>query len=260
MNRLRGLLERVLNWAATREFRNKNIANPARWKGHLSEVLKKPNKVKRKKHFAAMPYNAIPGLVQELLQRDTIAAETLLFVLLTGCRVSMATNATWGKAIWSEDEIEYEVDEVDLTKAVWTIPAERMKNRKPFRIPLSPDALAILKALKARSHGSHYIFTKDGSPLSRNTPRTLLVLLGYGGRATTHGMRASLRSWAADNGISREVAEMALAHTIADETEASYQHSDLYARRAKMMQAWADHCFGRIPTDVPMITKRRAMG
>jgi integrase len=239
MSRLRLFLEKVLSYAASKGYRDKNLVNPARWKDHLEHQLAKPAKTQPVQNHPAMRHQDVPSLMKRLSERSDIAAKALLFTILTGVRTAGTLHAKWS--------------EVDLDEAVWEIPAGRMKNRKPFRVPLSRGAVDILRALP---RNGEYIFPNKGKPRGRNALAKVLGLVG-GSDATVHGMRSSFRTWTADcTTFPRELAEVALSHTVGDETERAYQRGELLERRRELMQAWDDYCFGRSASIIPMKRKR----
>jgi integrase len=208
--------------------------NPARWNGHLDHLLPARSKVRRVKHHAALPYLEVGAFMAELRKRADIAALALQFVILTAVRTGEALGATW--------------DEVDLDTMLWTIPAERMKGGKEHRVPLSAPALAILKQ-QAEARIGDYVFPggKQGRPLSQ---MALLMLLRRMGRnaITVHGFRSSFRDWTADRtNFPREVAEMALAHAVSNAVEAAYRRGNLFEKRRRLMDAWADYCSAAEP-------------
>ncbi len=219
-SRLRGRIESVLDWATARGYRQGE--NPARWRGHLENLLPARSKVRRVEHHAALPYGEIAAFMGELRGRDGIAARALEFAILTAARTGEVIGATWA--------------EFDLQGRLWTIPAERMKAGREHRVPLSAPALAILQALP-KGEPSDRVF-----PLSQ---MALLMTLRRMGRGdlTVHGFRSTFRDWAAERtGFPAEVAEMALAHTVADKVEAAYRRGDLFAKRRQLADAWAKFC------------------
>ncbi len=244
-SRVRQRIEAVLNWAKARGLRQGE--NPAQWRGHLEKLLPPRNKVQRVRHHAALPYPETPTFIAALrATSNTVAAEAFEFLILTATRTSEVTNAKWS--------------EIDLDKSVWTIPAERMKARREHRVALSKRACAILKSRRARSGKSVWVFTgaKADKQLSN---MAFLALLRRLGRTdiTAHGFRSSFRDWAAEQtNYPREVAETALAHTISDKVEAAYRRTDLFDKRAKMMEAWAHYCAApRSDASVTPIRARR---
>jgi len=227
-SRLRGRIEQVLDWATVRGYRQGE--NPARWRGHLDKLLPARSKVATVEHHAALPYAEIAAFLADLRGRDALAARALEFVILTGARTSEALNATWG--------------EIDLAAAMWTIPGERMKAGREHRVPLSPQAVALLADLgKVREVGCDWVFpgTRPKRPLSQ---MALLMLLRRMGRGdlTAHGFRSTFRDWAVEQtAFPREVAEAALAHVVGDKVEAAYRRGDLFDKRRRLMEAWADY-------------------
>jgi integrase len=149
--------------------------NPARWRGHLENLLPAPAKVRRVEHHAALPYSEIGAFMAELREQEGIAARALEFAILTAARTGEVIGARW--------------DEINLGERLWTIPAERMKGRKEHRVPLSPAALAIIKQMAAiRCRAFVFPGGREGRPLSN---MAFLMLLRRMGRddLTAHGFR-----------------------------------------------------------------------
>jgi integrase len=242
-SRVRARVERVLDWAKVRGYRSGE--NPARWRGHLDKLFPARRKVRKVKHHAAVPIDDMSGVYAWLSQSAAMAAMALRFAILTGARAGEVTGATWA--------------ELDLETAMWSIPASRMRAQREHRVPLSREALDILREVK-RVRTTDLVFPgyRAGTKMSVSSLLTALKAAG-GGAATVHGFRSTLRDWAAERTtISREVAEMALAHTIGDKVEAAYRRGDLMAKRSAMMEEWAT--FVRtIPTEnVVPIGRQRA--
>ena len=227
-NRVRGRIERILGSAAVRQLRSAD--NPARLKGHLDNVLSKRGKVRKVEHHAAMDYADIGAFMVELRKRAGIAARGLEFAILTAARSGEVRGATW--------------DEIDLEKRLWTIPADRMKAGKEHVVPLSDAAVALLEAMP-RMKGSNYVFPAPrGGAMSDMTLAAVLKRMGKAG-VTVHGFRSSFRDWVAEEtDHPGEVAEMALAHMIEDETEAAYRRGTLLAKRRRLMEDWAAYLAG----------------
>ena len=230
--RLRGRIECILDWAKVREYRQGE--NPARWRGHLENLLARPSKLIKVEHFAALPYTKVNGFLQSLDKQAGLAALALKLVIYTACRSTEVLGATWS--------------EIDFTGKVWTIPAERMKTAKEHRVPLTSSALAVLNKLKQERDReivpSLYVFPspKGNVPLSNVV---MLALLRRMDRRdiTVHGFRSSFRDWAAEQtNFPREVAEAALAHAIQSRVEAAYRRSDLFEKRRLLMDKWARYC------------------
>jgi integrase len=223
--RLRGRLESILDWAAVRGYRAG--PNPARWKGHLSVMLPAPGKVANAEHHAALPYAEMPGFMARLRAVDGESAQALQFAILAAARSGEVRGATWR--------------EVDFDTKAWTVPAERMKAKKPHRVPLSEAAIRLLCA-RPRGKLDDLIFpsSRNGRPLSdmamTATVRRMQV------NAVPHGLaRATFKTWATEcSSFPREVIEMALAHTIQNKTEEAYWRGDLFDKRVRAMRAWAE--------------------
>lgn len=209
--------------------------NPAQWVGRLERRLPKRKRLKNG-HHPAMPYAEIPAFMGRLRKRQGMAAKALEFLILTGVRSAEARLATW--------------DEVDLDGEVWTIPEGRTKSARQHRVPLSADALAILRGLKGgEPKGLIFPGAKAGSPLSLMTFSKTLDLMDVAKtKATPHGFRSTFRDWAEDEGgFSFELSEQVLAHVVGDGTVRAYRRSDALERRRPVMQAWADFCADRKP-------------
>jgi integrase len=226
-SRLRGRIESILDWARVHGYRSGE--NPARWKGHLDQLLPARSKIQPVKHHAALPYLELAAFLAKLRERKESAAFALEFLILTASRTSETLCATW--------------DEIDFANKTWIVPAERMKACEIHRVPLSRSAVAILRRMEADRIGD-FIFAgaKVGRPLS---DMSLLLLLPRLGRddVTVHGFRSTFRDWAAERtNFPRDVAEAALAHTESDKTEAAYKRTDFFDKRRRLMDAWAEFC------------------
>lgn len=231
-SRVRGRIESVLDYATALKHRSGD--NPARWRGHLDNLLPRPTKVSKTEHHAALPYAEIGALMKLIRAESGLSARALEFTVLTATRTGEAIGARWA--------------EVDLEGALWTIPAVRMKADKAHRVPLSKRAVKLLEGL-SRSGPLVFPGLRDGKTLSNMAMLTLLQKRMGRPDLTVHGFRSTFRDWAAETtNHPSEVVEMALAHTISDEVEAAYRRGDLIEKRTKLMQAWADYC-GRVHTD-----------
>lgn len=229
-SRLRGRIESVLAWATVTGYRAGD--NPARWKGNLDHVLAKPNKIRKVKHHAALPVDDLHEFMAKLRKRDGIAARALEFAILTASRSGEVRGATWS--------------EIDLDGAVWTVPADRMKARREHRVPLTPAAVALLQAMP-RDTGEIVFFAPRGGELSDMALCAVMRRMEVD--AVPHGFRSTFRDWAAERtSYPRDVAEMALAHTIGDKVEAAYRRGDLFAKRTRMMADWSKFIDTRPPT------------
>lgn len=230
-SRVRGRIEAVLDWATARGYRDGE--NPARWRGHLENLLPQRSKVRRVQHHAALPYSQIGAFIAELRKQEGIAGRAFEFLILTAARTSEVLGARWG---------EFGIDE-----RVWTVPGERMKSGREHRVPLSPRAIEIIEEMRSAvgGKGSLVAFVFPGAKDGALSNMALLMTLRRMGRGdlTAHGFRSTFRDWAAEcTGFPAEVAEMALAHAVADAVERAYRRGDLFAKRRQLMDAWARFC------------------
>ena len=222
-SRIRGRIETVLDAAKARGYREGE--NPARWRGHIAQILPARSRLTRG-HHKAMAYEAIPAFIDSLRAREAMAALALEFVILTATRTSEVLGATWA--------------EVDLDKAIWTVPAIRMKAGKEHRIPLSPRAVEILEAVKPLKQDSLFPADKGGK---LSTMAMAMLLRRMKLDCTVHGFRSGFRDWAAEcTGYAHEVCEMALAHVIGNKSEAAYRRGDMFEKRRRLMADWATYC------------------
>ena len=226
-SRLRGRIEAILDWAKARGYRDGE--NPARWRGHLENLLPKRSKVRKVQHHPALPYRDIGAFMAVLRRQQSLAARALELLILTATRTNEALGARWS--------------EIDLDAAAWLVPGERTKMGRDHRIALSPPAVAILRELHKVSEGEH-VFPggKRGKPLSN---MSMLMLLKRMKRddITVHGFRSSFRDWTAEQtNHGREVAEMALAHAVENKVEAAYRRGALFLKRKPLMEDWARYC------------------
>jgi integrase len=236
--RLRGRIEAVLDYAAARDWRTGQ--NPARWRGHLSNLLPRRSKVARVEHHAALPWGEMGAFMTRLRSQPGTAARALEFVVLTATRTGETLGARWS--------------EIDIEAAVWTVPGERMKAGREHRVPLSDAASGLLRRMEALrpGEGDGYVFpgAEAGKPLSS---MAMLMLLRRMGRSdlTVHGFRSAFRDWCEEaTSTPHAVAEAALAHTIGDKVEAAYRRGDLFQKRARLMAEWARFC-GQSSAEAP---------
>jgi integrase len=239
--RLRGRIECVLDWAKVSGYRDGE--NPARWRGHLDKLLAAPSKVRKVEHHAALPYADVGTFMVELRKRDGTSARALEFAILTAARSGEVRGMTWA--------------EVDLPGKVWTIPADRMKAGKEHRVPLSDAALIILKYMPRIVDVEHVFPAPSGTSLSDMALTAVLKRMDHGG-LTQHGFRSTFRDWAGETtSFPREVIEHALAHQLADKSEAAYQRGDLLAKRGRLMANWAKFC-GMAAEAIPLSQEKPA--
>jgi integrase len=234
--KLRGWLEQILDFATTRGMRD-DTPNPARWKGHLDTQLAKPSKVAPVEHHAALHWRQIPEFFAAVRSENSVLARAMELIALTALRKSEAIGASWG--------------EFDMAERIWTVPGERMKSRRPHRVPLSAVAVELLDGMRSDLSAEPLpqvplFTTRRDKLLNPNFPDKLLRRLGYLHQMTTHGLRSSHTDFAAENlNLPREVRELALAHQVGDETERAYFRTDMFNRRRALAEAWGNWCAGR---------------
>jgi integrase len=224
-SRVRGRIERVLAWATVAGYRSGD--NPARWTGHLKELLPAKAKVSAVVHHDAVPYAEMPAFMGGLRTKHGTSARALEFTIITAVRTGEAIGATWS--------------EIDLGTKVWTIPPERMKAGREHRIPLSDRAIAVLETLPRKGE---YVFAgaRESKPLS-NMAMLELVRGMRGKGATVHGFRSTFRDWAAETtAYPHEMCEIALAHAVGNKVEAAYRRGDMMEKRRRLMSDWAEYC------------------
>jgi integrase len=231
---IRGQIEQVLDAAKARGLREGE--NPARWRGHLDNLLSRDAKKEARKrtHFAAMRWQALPALIAELQSLETLPSFAAQLLILTGARARMVGLARW--------------DEIDLEARTWSLSAERMKMRKEFVIPLADPVVELLSKIP-RIECSPYLFPGRGKSgvMHANAVRSLLHGLNHDD-ITRHGFRSTFRDWAAERtNYPREVCEMALAHDERDQTEGAYSRTDFLEKRRGLMAEWAAYAAGATP-------------
>ena len=239
-SRLRGRIERVLDAANAQGLRSGE--NPARWRGHLDQLLPKRQRLTRR-HHAAMPYAEVPAFMGALRSSDATTARALEFAILTAARSGEVLGARWG--------------EFDLDGAIWTVPAGRMKGGREHRVPLSKRVLEIVNAMHEGRNGE-FVFPgqKAGKQLSAIALGMVLLRMKIED-ATVHGFRSAFRDWAAEcTNFTNEVCEAALAHVIKNKAEAAYRRGDLFEKRSKLMEAWAGYC-ATPKTDKVVVFRRK---
>lgn len=222
---LRGQIEQVLDAAKARNLREGE--NPARWRGHLDNLLSRAEKKKARKreHFEALRWQDVPALMTKLSANGTPASLAAQLLIMTSARAHMVRFARW--------------EEFDLEAGTWSLPSERMKMRVAFVIPLANEVVKMVKTIP-RTEGSPYLFPGQGKTgvMHANAIRALLHAMEYE-HVTRHGFRSSFRDWAGEcTHYPREVCEMALAHDERDQTEGAYSRSDFLDKRRALMNDW----------------------
>ena len=227
--RVKQRLHAVMAWGWAHGFCQ---SNPVDVVGHLLPL--QPGKTVRTQHQPAMPWSLIPAFAAAHLQLPhsfDVSRQVLAFLILTAARSGEVRHMTW--------------DEVDLTAKLWTVPAERMKAKQIHRVPLSKQAVVILKHQRGQHDTLVFPSVRDRAPLSDMALTALLRRVGavsdvQGRTATAHGFRSSFRDWCSEKGYPRDLAERALAHAVQNKVEAAYHRTDLLEQRRPLMQTWAD--------------------
>jgi len=248
-SRLRGRIESVLGWATTSGFRTGE--NPARWKGHLENLLASINKSSRTKNHPSLHWQRIGEFIGALKTRDGTASRAVEFAILTASRSGEVRGAKWS--------------EFDFKENLWTIPAERMKARREHQVPLSKAALGVLALMRQQSTTLHsdgaktqmdqFVFAGTKEQALSDMSLTAVIrrmnsdvekpiwIDAAGEGITVHGFRSTFRMWAAETtAYPREVAEHALAHQLPDAVERAYQRGTQFAKRQSLMAEWGAYC------------------
>lgn len=234
-SRVRGRIERILDWARVRGHREGE--NPARWRGHLDHLLAPRFKVRAVKHHPALPYGELPAFLTRLRALEGVGPRALEFTILTAARTGETIGATMG----------------EVSDAVWTIAGSRMKGGREHRVPLCDRALAIVTQLAPLRGRGHFVFPGERHDGRLSNMAMLQVLARMGSdEITVHGFRSTFRDWAAERtNFPSEVVEMALAHAVSDKVEAAYRRGDLFDKRRRLMEAWAEFCeHGKVGAEV----------
>ena len=234
-SRLRGRIEAVLASAQVDGWIPEDKPNPARWKNWLDRKLPQPKKLGTRGHHKAMAHKDVPALMARLAEIDSAPSKALQITVLTCARTSETLGMTF--------------DEIDFDNAIWTIPASRMKMDREHTVPLSDQALAILRRQHDERGSNPHVF--PGRPTRGLSNMSLAMLLRrMKVDATVHGFRASARSWMADQGVEFSLAEAALAHTVGNAVVQAYQRSSILERRRPVLASWADFVTGETVDNV----------
>jgi integrase len=228
--RLLDRVRTVLDFATVNEYRSGT--NPATWKGHLDTQLPSPRGLKEVKHQPALPYEQIGDFMAHLRRNGSISAKALEFAILTGMRSGSVRMADWR--------------EIDFEKKLWIIPPAHFKTRQEFRVPLQPQAMALLRSLQ-RVAGCEKVFpSPTGKALSDMALSQLMRGMRERGElavdAVPHGFRSTFRDWAAEQtNYPNEIRKAASGHTVGDQVQAAYQRTDLLEKRRRLMNDWANY-------------------
>jgi integrase len=243
-SRVRGRVEKVLDRAKVLGLRTGE--NPARWTGHLDQLLPKKSQVAPVEHHEALPYAELPQFMTELRRLESVSARALEFTILTAARTGDVIGATW--------------DEIDRNEGLWTVPAGRLKGKKGARmrdhvVPLSGRALEIIDS--QREGLSKYLFAHDDGTMLSNMAM-LECLRGLRPGLTVHGCRSTFKDWCSEQtAYPNEMSEMALAHTVSDKVEAAYRRGDMREKRRRLMDDWATFAANHVTAKRSKITPIR---
>ena len=237
-SRLKQRIHAVMSWAWAHQYCQ---SNPVDVVQHL--LPQQPSMSIRVVHQPAMPWKLIPEFIHTHLRTSNkydVSRAILEFLILTSCRSGEVRGMTW--------------DEVDLDKAIWSIPANRMKSKQLHNVPLSKRALEILHNQKGMHETLVFPSIRDQKELSDMALSSLLRRVNapsdIAGRvATAHGFRSSFRDWCSEHGYARDLAERSLAHAVANKVEAAYHRTDLLEQRRPMMEHWGQYCCYGIPVN-----------
>jgi integrase len=242
-DRTRSRVEQVLDWCVVRGHRAAGT-NPARWKGHLDQVLPPPRQLAPIVHHKAMHYRDVPAFWVALHTHDTVAARALEFLVLTAARSNEVLGAQWS--------------EIDFADKTWTLPPARMKTRRLHRVPLAPAAIELLRKLPRDGGEFVFIGKRPGAPMHRMALTWLMQLTGQAGKSTTHGFRSSFRDWAGETtAFPHDVCEAALAHVRGDKSVQAYARGDLFTKRRQLMEQWSRYCMSPAKAGGDVVALRR---
>ncbi len=233
--RLRQRICTVIDWAVAKGYRDGPLAMAV-----IDKSL--PRQRQRVKHHAALPYGDLPTFLAALRSKESMGRLALEAVVLTAARSGEVRMANWS--------------ELDLSGALWTIPAERMKANRQHVVPLSQQAVALFERMKAHRRGdSDLVFPGTGRGKSLSDMTLTKALRDMKVDAVPHGFRSTFRDWVAEQTKwPAEVAEAALAHVISDKTVAAYQRGSMLEKRRSMMAAWGNYCDGAPASNILRLT------
>ena len=228
MTKLRGRLQKVLDWATTYGYRQG--LNPATWEGNLEHLLPAPSRITKGKHHKSLPYSRVQWAYEVIKNSKGVGSRCLELIILTAVRSSEARQARW--------------NEINLEDKVWRIPAERMKMGRDFEIPLTPQMIDLLDELPRSSSTDLVFFGKNNKQLSDMT--VLQVLRRNQIPSVVHGFRSTFSTWVAEQtDYPRDVRELSLAHKIGSNVELAYMRGDLMNKRRILLEDWNRYVRGK---------------
>ena len=221
MNRLRNRIERILDWAKVRGYRDGD--NPAIWRGNLDQALPKPSKVSKVESHKGVPIDEMYVFLQSLKAQTGMGARCLEMVIYTACRSGEARGALWS--------------EIDLNNRVWKIPAARMKSDREHRIPLNDACIQLLKAIPIMAD-AHLVFPSASNVVLSDMTLTA-VMRRMKQPYVPHGFRSTFATWAQERtNHPSDVRERALAHSVGNKTTEAYERGDQFEKRKRLMSDW----------------------
>jgi integrase len=228
-SRLQGRIKSVFDYAIVSEYRT--TTNPATWAGYLETQLSAPNKLQKITHQPAIPYQDVGDFMAKLRSKDSVSSKALEFLILTAVRSGSVREAEW--------------QEIDFENMTWNIPAEHTKTKQEHRVPLSAQAISLLKKVPKITGNAKIFPSPKGTSLSDNTLSKLMRDMKATGdlkiHAVPHGFRSTFRDWAAEQtAYPDDIRKAASGHRVGDAVQQSYQRTDLLEKRRKLMNEWAN--------------------
>ena len=228
--RVLGRIKTVLDYAKTSEYCMGD--NPAEWAGNLKNIMPDPGKIVTVAHQPAVPYLMVGDFMQKLRLNKSISAKALQFLILTGVRSGSVRAAEWS--------------EINFDEKLWVIPAKHTKTKNEHRVPLPPQAIALLKSLPKLVDTPKIFPSTRGGQLSDMALSQLMRGMQERGeltvKAVPHGFRSTFRDWAAEcTGYPDEIRKAASGHTVGDSVHQAYQRTDLLEKRRQLMLDWANY-------------------
>ena len=224
--RLREILSPIMHWAIVNGFRHDNPADE-----RLTKAL--PKVSRRIEHHPALPHSQVADALAAIRSSDAwiFFKLALEFLILTAVRSGEVRGAVW--------------EEIDFDGALWTIPAERMKNGEEHLVPLVPQSISVLRSAFEFGNGTGLVFsTKTGRMLQPAPLSDLFRELRI--PCVPHGMRSSFRDWCGETGVDRQVAEACLGHQVGDPVELAYLRWNFLERRRPVMESWAAYVTSKV--------------
>lgn len=223
-------ISRILGYAKAMKYRSGE--NPARWEDTIDQIFPPKSEIAPVQHMPSMSREELPDFFALIHGSDDIALKALEFKILTTLRTQAVALAEW--------------TQFDLQARVWEIPAQIMKMKRPHFVPLTDRMIEILLFMKKISM-NQYVFPGRfyGRHMCKESMRIAMRRLGR--KEVPHGFRATFSTWVAEcTSYPKDIREMALAHAIEDDTEASYQRGDMLEKRRPLMEDWGNFCASKV--------------